>query len=673
MLQLRRSAHATLARPHLTRSFLSTYQRTLLHPSSSLPLQVLRPHPYLYTYTSLRHSSSTPPASNSSSPASSSAGSSGATAVVKPKAPLLQRAWATVKKEAKHYWHGTKLLGKEIRISTRLQIKLLKGKTLTRRERRQLKRTTQDLLRLLPFSVFVIVPFMELLLPVALKLFPNMLPSTFEDRYKAEEKRRKLLKVRLEMAKFLQETLRESGLGSKEKIKQSEEFKEFFRKVRSSGEKPSVDDIVKVARLFENDLTLDNLSRPQLVSICRYMNINAFGTDNFLRYTIRQRMTQLKSDDTLIDSEGVSSLNPSELLSACLSRGIRTPWSSAKSPTAAGDLSEQEVTHLRSELTQWIDLHVHRGLSGTLLILSKAFAFTRGWRGPEGEEKEGEGQIEGLRDTLASLPDTLLNETELAYDSDTANYSKRLAVLQEQEELIEDEAEQELREEEARKAQKEKEEEQKKAEEEAKRKEEEEAKKAAPQPEPEKEKVDPASIRMSKEQVSELGEALSILSAKSSVLKERQELAQLMEENKGAEESTGEDAPAVALNKRIRSMIKKIDKQLEDYDKDVGHRMNIIHVSWDGKISTKDLRSAFETIRHRPSDEAIDVLVSKLDPDGDGYCPLKDLLELMAHPQEGLGVLLEEEESMVDEVKDVRGTAQELREKRLKKEDVVEA
>ncbi len=49
----------------------------------------------------------------------------------------------------------------------------------------QLKRTTQDLLRLVPFAVFIIVPFMELLLPVALKLFPNMLPSTFEDKFAA--------------------------------------------------------------------------------------------------------------------------------------------------------------------------------------------------------------------------------------------------------------------------------------------------------------------------------------------------------------------------------------------------------------------------------------------------------------------------------------------------------
>jgi LETM1 and EF-hand domain-containing protein 1 len=83
----------------------------------------------------------------------------------------------------------------------------------------QLKRTTTDLLRLLPFSVFVIVPFMEFLLPVALRLFPNMLPSTFEGDLAAAEKQRKLLRVRIEMAKFLQETVRESGLKAESVVK----------------------------------------------------------------------------------------------------------------------------------------------------------------------------------------------------------------------------------------------------------------------------------------------------------------------------------------------------------------------------------------------------------------------------------------------------------------------
>ena len=48
----------------------------------------------------------------------------------------------------------------------------------------QLVRTTADMFRLVPFAVFIIVPFMEFLLPVALKLFPNMLPSTFKEKDK---------------------------------------------------------------------------------------------------------------------------------------------------------------------------------------------------------------------------------------------------------------------------------------------------------------------------------------------------------------------------------------------------------------------------------------------------------------------------------------------------------
>jgi LETM1 and EF-hand domain-containing protein 1 len=55
----------------------------------------------------------------------------------KPKKGLPARAWAKVKEEASHYWHGTKLLGQEIKISAKLQYKVLQGQTLTRRERRQ--------------------------------------------------------------------------------------------------------------------------------------------------------------------------------------------------------------------------------------------------------------------------------------------------------------------------------------------------------------------------------------------------------------------------------------------------------------------------------------------------------------------------------------------------------
>ncbi|KAK7043619.1 LETM1 domain-containing protein ylh47 [Paramarasmius palmivorus] len=546
------------------------------------------------------------------------------------KGPLLSRVWKKVKHEAAHYWHGTKLLYSEVRISARLQWKILHGEQLTRRERRQLKRTTQDLLRLVPFAVFVIVPFMEILLPVALKLFPNMLPSTFEDKFAAEEKERKLLRSRLEMAKFLQETLRESPLKANAHIVGSDAFKEFFRKLRSTGESPSSTDIINVARLFDDDLTLDNLSRPQLVSMCRYMDLNAFGTDNFLRGAIRSRLLNLRRDDQLIDQEGVESLSTSELQAACQSRGIRT-----------GGVSP---ARLREELSSWINLHLHNRVSGVLLILGRAFQFDR----KPGQDEDGKSNmIRSLESVLSGLPDNLLNEAELEVDSDKASYKQKLDVLQQQEELIEDEEEQEQKEEDARRA---------------KREAEELEARTAQSLLPDAELVAEENARMTTEQLKELSEALVILSAKSSCLKERAELRALMEENLAADEDP--KSPSGALTKRIRSMLTKIDQQLEDYDKRVGSSLQMISQDAQGRISVQDLQKALAVIKHRPDDEVGQAVIQKLDVDKDGFVELEHVLGLVK--EEGLGTVLD------DSAQSIIGLGKEIKELKPRKEDIVQ-
>ncbi|CAK5264259.1 unnamed protein product [Mycena citricolor] len=551
------------------------------------------------------------------------------------KGPLLTRVWKKVKHEAAHYWHGSKLLVSEVRISARLQWKILHGEALTRREKRQLKRTTTDLLRLVPFAVFVVVPFMELLLPVALKLFPNMLPSTFEDKFAAEEKQRKLLRVRLEMAKFLQETLRESPLKANAHIVGSDAFKEFFRKVRSTGESPSAADVISVAKLFDDDLTLDNLSRPQLVSMSRYMGLNAFGTDNFLRGAIRSRLLHLRRDDQAIDSEGVDELSTSELQAACQSRGIRT-----------GGVSP---ARLREELSTWIHLHLHNRVSGVLLVLGRAFNFDK----KPGETEDGKTSIiKSLESVLSGLPDNLLNEAELEVDSDKASYKQKLEVLQQQEELIEDEEEQEQKEEDARRAKREA------AELEART-----AQSLLPDSEliPE---IEADSARMTTEQLKELAEAMSVMSAKSSVLKERDELRALMEENLQAEEDP--KSPSGALTKRIRSMLNKIDQQLEEYDARVGNSLQTMSCDAQGRISVDDLEKALAVIRHKPDDEVGQAVIQKLDADQDGFVELEHVLGLVR--EEGLGIVMEDEAA-----KSLLGQGRELMNSRPtpRKEDIV--
>lgn len=331
--------------------------------------------------------------------------------------------WQRVKHEVQHYWDGTKLLAVEVKISTRLAVKMAAGYELSRRENRQLKRTVQDLGRLIPFSVFIIVPFAELLLPVALKLFPNLLPSTYEGQTSREAKASTLRTTRKEVSDFLQRSLKETGLPVTSATIQREEFTTFFRKLRSSAETPTDEDVIKACQIFRDDLTLDNLSRPQLVSICRYMSLNTFGTDNMLRYQIRHRMRQIKRDDRQISYEGVDSLTSGELQTACASRGIRTQ---SVSPA-----------RMREYLQQWLDLRLKDRVPSTLLVLSNAYMYGQGAGGST-------SQIDALVGVLSSIPDELLHEIALEVHTaeGAATNKQRLEVLKEQEELIEEENDQ---------------------------------------------------------------------------------------------------------------------------------------------------------------------------------------------------------------------------------------
>jgi LETM1 and EF-hand domain-containing protein 1 len=336
------------------------------------------------------------------------------------KLTLMQK----IKKEAQHYWDGTKLLATEIKISTRLAVKMAAGYELSRRENRQLQRTVQDIARLVPFSVFVLVPFAELLLPVALKLFPNMLPSTYEGQKSKDNKATNLRATRKEVSNFLRDTLKETGLPLTAATAQKEEFTNFFKKVRATGEAPTAEDVIKVCKIFKDDLTLDNLSRPQLVGMCRYMNLNTFGTDMMLRYQIRHRMRQIKRDDRAISFEGVESLSVPELQVACQSRGIRTHGVSP--------------ARLREDLQCWLDLRLRDGIPSTLLVLSNAFMYA------QGKENEYSSQIDALTGVLSSIPEELFHEIELEVHNaeGAATNRQRLEVLKEQQELIEEENEQ---------------------------------------------------------------------------------------------------------------------------------------------------------------------------------------------------------------------------------------
>ncbi|ODV93352.1 hypothetical protein PACTADRAFT_28376, partial [Pachysolen tannophilus NRRL Y-2460] len=329
-----------------------------------------------------------------------------------------------IKHEFNHYKDGTKLLGLEMKISLKLLYKMFAGYELTRRESKQLERTMRDMLSLFPFAMFVIIPFAELLLPLALKLMPNLLPSTYESNLDKEKKIKLLRKTRLKVSENLRQIKKEIKLPPTFTKEDRQIFTNFYRKIQTNKKQDiSREELVKVAKLLKDDLILDNLSRPELCAFARYINIKPYGTEQILRYRIRHKMLQIKHDDSVIQYEGIDSLTTQELQSACTSRGIK--------------VQSVSPTELKEDLSNWLEMRLVDKIPSTLLVLSTAYAYGS-------LPKTYKSQYDALLAVLLSLPTEVYHETELNVSEDKdITHKQRINVLKEQENLIESENKQE--------------------------------------------------------------------------------------------------------------------------------------------------------------------------------------------------------------------------------------
>ncbi|RZB86244.1 Mitochondrial proton/calcium exchanger protein [Glycine soja] len=164
---------------------------------------------------------------------------------------------------------------------------------------------------------------MELLLPVFLKLFPNMLPSTFQDKMKEQEALKRRLNARIEYAKFLQDTIKEmakeiQNSQSGEMKKTAKDLDEFMNKVRT-GARVSNDEILGFAKLFNDELTLDNISRldydgkvtpEEVVSVAMYLK-DTLGKEGIhkLISNLSKDSVQLIVKDSFPSHLGTSMIN----------------------------------------------------------------------------------------------------------------------------------------------------------------------------------------------------------------------------------------------------------------------------------------------------------------------------------------------------------------------------
>ncbi|KAL1806242.1 hypothetical protein ACET3Z_029310 [Daucus carota] len=525
-----------------------------------------------------------------------------------------------------HYWLGIKLLGADVRISSRLLVKLARGKSLSRRERQQLTRTTADIFRLVPVAIFIIVPFMEFLLPVFLKLFPNMLPSTFQDKMKEQEAMKRKLKARIEYAKFLQDTAREMAKEVQNSrsgdIKQTaEDLDDFVNKVRT-GALVSNEEILGFAKLFNDELTLDNISRPRLVNMCKYMGITPYGTDSYLRFMLRKRLQSIKKDDKLIQAEGVESLSEDELREDCRERGM---------------LGFHSVEEMRQQLRDWLDLSLNHSVPSSLLILSRAFTVT-GKLKPE----------EAVLATLSSLPDEVVDTvgiTSLPSEDSVSERRRKLEFLEMQEELIKEEEEKEEKEISKKKQ--------------SDATQEDLALKEMTTPTA-KEAQEQARARAvdKQEQLCELSRAIAVLASASSVSTEREEFLRLVnkeidlynsvkdkegadgekeamkayraaheENDQDAEVNAGNEVSSVLID-RVDAMLQKLEKEIDDVDAKIGDRWRFLDRDYDGKVSQEEVADAAQYLKDTLGREGIQELISNLSKDKDGKILVEDIVKL---------------------------------------------
>lgn len=528
-----------------------------------------------------------------------------------------------------HYWLGTKLLWADVRICSRLLLRLASGKSLSRRERQQLTRTTADIFRLVPVAVFIIVPFMEFLLPVFLKLFPNMLPSTFQDKMREQEALKRRLNARIEYAKFLQDTVKEMAKEiqvsrSGEIKKTAEDLDGFLNKVRT-GARVSNDEILGFAKLFNDELTLDNISRPRLVNMCKYMGISPYGTDAYLRYMLRKRLAQIKNDDKMIQAEGVESLSEAELRQACRDRG---------------NLGLLSVEEMRQQLRDWLDLSLNHSVPSSLLILSRAFTVSGKVR-PE----------EAVQATLSSLPDEVVDTvgvTALPSEDSVAERRRKLEFLEMQEELIKEEQEQE----------KEEEEEQARKKESGLDQEDLALKEMTIPTAREAQELVKEKTLEKQEELCNISRALAVLASASSVSREREEFLRLVnkeielynsvvekegtdgeeqakkayraarEESDQAVEKAAGNKVSSALIDRVDAMLHELEKEIDDVDAQIGNRWRLLDRDYDGKVTPEEVAAAAMYLKDTIGKEGLQELIGNLSKDKDGKILVEDIVKL---------------------------------------------
>jgi hypothetical protein len=286
--------------------------------------------------------------------------------------PRIMKEWAVdiydvIVHFGKWVFTGVRLFSKNVGISYFLVKQVALGYNLSVRDRRLLVRTTADCFKVIPFSFFIIVPFAELALPIVLRFFPNLMPSTFfESKYDNATLARKL-EAKQQMAAFwqnvvVQRTQQILDADDHQHANKAAELQAFQEKLMGGTNFPSVKEIKRFSTLFRQDISISTMSPEQLRAMAKMLGLQPMTLPVHNKLQLRHHVTSLRREDRDYLWEGIEGLTKPELIEACKKRAIRFH-----------DVTDAEM---RRELARWLEISMHKQIPTSLLLWIQSFYLT---------------------------------------------------------------------------------------------------------------------------------------------------------------------------------------------------------------------------------------------------------------------------------------------------------
>ena len=258
------------------------------------------------------------------------------------------------------------------------------------------------------------------------------------------------------------------------------------------------------------------------------------------------------------------------------------------------------VGYMQRQLKEWIDLSLNRNLPSSLLLLSRAFIFTRSTAA-----RPAQAQVmDAVKETIGTFDDEVVSDMQVSLDEENKiEAEKKLEYIKQQEELIAEEEVQMAEHEQMYQTQ-------------------------------ELTKMEEDLALKKTSQLKKVASALAVLASASTVSEERQAFVKVVQkgirayqsklaekagaqllfsggrliEHRPAEEPEDpEESVASNLSGKVSKMLKRLDKELDSVEQKVKTTMKVVDKDDDGLVTREEVLGALGFLKEELGQEDLEV------------------------------------------------------------------